>query len=639
MFKHLSSTVPGFALWIVLIVVYLLYAPGINGPSYYDDTHSLDRLNEVYDAGSALFFVFSGDTGPLGRPLSLATFLPYAPDWKSNLTEIFTANILLHLLNGTLLFWFAFTLLSITTANEQIRCAWIALFAATIWLFLPINVSTNLIPIQRMASLSTMFVLIGLLSFIKGLKCSNSAPKLAFLLQFLGLGVATGLAALSKESGFLLVAFALVIESTVLSTSPLRKRYHTLRVILYSCVFAVLAWAFVRVLASPQEAYVLRDFGLLERLITQSVILWDYLRLAFLPRAVSYSPFHDAYSTYTSTSDLLVVAAILSWPILIYISAKWRKRYRFMSFGILWFLAGHLLESTILPLELYFEHRNYIPLIGLVIAGAYGTAILIEKHRRITTLAAGAYILLLGLTLFQTTTLWGNRAVAAEIWYINNPASPRAAQNLAILYNEQRNSPAVMHVFNALSEACPSCLSSILQSAGVACHFPSLGSIDNLLNKALARAPDARFDPGAPALLNQIYDQVKQSRCDLRDKTVLHDINTSLLDNPKYGNGPVAKHLYYNNYRFHLDNGDLHEALHQLQTALSLSDEKRDLTGLMIELIAELGDVDGAKNAYALTCTRPPLNPALKIQWQRDCRYLEEWLENTLTAKGIKVVE
>jgi hypothetical protein len=120
---------------------------------------------------------------------------------------------------------------------------------------------------------------------------------------------------------------------------------------------------------------------------------------------------------------------------------------------------------------------------------------------------------------------------------------------------------------------------------------------------------------------------------------VLHDINTSLLDNPKYGKGPVAKHLYYNNYRFHLDNGNLNEALHQLQTALSLSDEKRDLTGLMIELAAEMGDLNGAKNAYTLTCTRPPFNPALEIQWRRECDYLAKWLENTLLANGIAEVD
>jgi hypothetical protein len=639
MSRPLSSALPGFTLWIILVVVYLLYAPGINGPPYYDDTHSLDRLNDVFDAGSALFFVFSGDTGPLGRPLSLATFLPYAPDWKSYLSEILTANILLHLLNGTLLFWFAFTLLSITTAHEQTRCAWTALFAATIWLLLPINVSTNLIPIQRMASLSTMFVLIGLLTFLKGLKSPESAPKLSFLLQFLGLGVATGLATLSKESGFLLVAFAFVIESTILSTSPLRKRYRTLRMVLYSCVLAMLAWTFMRVLVAPQDAYLSRDYGLIERLITQSVVLWDYLRLAFLPRAVSYSPFHDAYPIYTLISSPLLMTAVLSWPILILVAVKWRTRYPFASFGILWFVAGHLLESTILPLELYFEHRNYIPIAGTIIACAYGAAILLEKHRRITTIAAGTYIVLLGFTLFQTTALWGNRAVAAEVWYLNNPTSPRAAQNLAILYNEQRNPPAVMHVFNTLSEECPSCLSSILQSAGVACLFPSLGSIDDLLKEGLARAPSARFDPGAPALLNQIYDQVQQSRCELRDKKVLHDINTSLLDNPKYRKGSIAQHLYYNNYRFHLDNGNLNEALHQLQTALSLSDEKRDLTGLMIELKAELGDLSGVKDAYSLTCTRPPFNPALEIQWRRDCDYLAKWLENTLLAKGFAEVD
>ena len=35
-----------------------------------------------------------------------------------------------------------------------------------------------------------------------------------------------------------------------------------------------------------------------------------------------------------------------------------------VAFGIAFFLGGHLLESTVLPLELYYEHRNYLPSFG-----------------------------------------------------------------------------------------------------------------------------------------------------------------------------------------------------------------------------------------------------------------------------------
>jgi hypothetical protein len=42
-----------------------------------------------------------------------------------------------------------------------------------------------------------------------------------------------------------------------------------------------------------------------------------------------------------------------------------------MSFGIAWFLIGHMLESTVLPLEIAHEHRNYLPLFGILLGAAW----------------------------------------------------------------------------------------------------------------------------------------------------------------------------------------------------------------------------------------------------------------------------
>jgi protein O-mannosyl-transferase len=40
------------------------------------------------------------------------------------------------------------------------------------------------------------------------------------------------------------------------------------------------------------------------------------------------------------------------------------------AFGILFFFAGHRLESTLIPLEPAFENRNYLPSLGLILAAA-----------------------------------------------------------------------------------------------------------------------------------------------------------------------------------------------------------------------------------------------------------------------------
>ena len=43
------------------------------------------------------------------------------------------------------------------------------------------------------------------------------------------------------------------------------------------------------------------------------------------------------------------------------------RRFPLAAFGIAWFLIGHSLESTFIPLELVHEHRNYLPLFGMLL--------------------------------------------------------------------------------------------------------------------------------------------------------------------------------------------------------------------------------------------------------------------------------
>ena len=43
------------------------------------------------------------------------------------------------------------------------------------------------------------------------------------------------------------------------------------------------------------------------------------------------------------------------------------RRFPLAAFGIVWFLIGHSLESTFIPLELVHEHRNYLPLLGILL--------------------------------------------------------------------------------------------------------------------------------------------------------------------------------------------------------------------------------------------------------------------------------
>jgi hypothetical protein len=118
-----------------------------------------------------------------------------------------------------------------------------------------------------------------------------------------------------------------------------------------------------------------------------------------------------------------------------------RRRWPLPAFAVLWFLAGHVLESTFIPLELYFEHRNYVPLFGPAFALAALAVIGINRTGRVVrifavALTAGWLAVSAGVTYSQTS-LWGRPASLFEVWLHDHPDSPRANATAVVLLARQ----------------------------------------------------------------------------------------------------------------------------------------------------------------------------------------------------------
>jgi tetratricopeptide (TPR) repeat protein len=116
-----------------------------------------------------------------------------------------------------------------------------------------------------------------------------------------------------------------------------------------------------------------------------------------------------------------------------------RKRYPAVALALLFYFAAQLMESGWIPLELYFEHRNYLPAmllfwpIGLAL-GQPGTL------RFLRVLAAALIIDVVAKLTTQRATLWGAGFRQAQVWAAINPGSARAQTNAA-LYDMQHHRP------------------------------------------------------------------------------------------------------------------------------------------------------------------------------------------------------
>lgn len=101
-----TSTTITRSAWLFLgllaIACGLLYIPGLTGALYYDDIRPLSGLASVVNLDSALYYLSSEISGPLGRPVAMLSFLVHVEDWPGAVENIFLFNVLLHLTNGTL---------------------------------------------------------------------------------------------------------------------------------------------------------------------------------------------------------------------------------------------------------------------------------------------------------------------------------------------------------------------------------------------------------------------------------------------------------------------------------------------------------------------------------------------------------
>jgi protein O-mannosyl-transferase len=438
-------------LCILLGLTWIAYRPGLAGPFLFDDYANLPTLGEggaVTDAASFARYITSGAADPTGRPVALATFLLDAHDWPADPYPFKRTNLILHLLNGALLFLLLRRLGHyVERGLSSVRPDLGALIATACWLLHPLFVSTTLYVVQREAMLSATFTLLGLLGWIAGrARLDREAYRSGVFVIVASIVAGTLFGVLSKANGILLPAFVLLIEYALLRhTSPLTdargQRLHS-RILRFACmpVAALIALGLLTVGIHGLRYGIppLRPWTLAERLLTEPRVLWNYLRLLWLPSPFTPGVFNDQFAVSTSLlRPWTTLPACLGVAGLVVVAFR-ARRHPIISTTIAFFLVGHVIESTTIPLELYFEHRNYLPAmlmfwpLGLWLAG------LIPSMPGKLTLSAGLRAAIAGVIIaglgwmtYSGAQLWGNSRDQAELWAVLNPDSARAQANAA----------------------------------------------------------------------------------------------------------------------------------------------------------------------------------------------------------------
>jgi hypothetical protein len=181
-------------------------------------------------------------------------------------------------------------------------------------------------------------------------------------------------------------------------------------------------------------------------------VLWDYVRHIVLPFGPGMGLIHDDYPKSTALlSPPATLVAIVAWIAALALAWRMRSTAPAVLGGVLVFLAAHAMESSIFPLELYFEHRNYVAAVGVVIAVA---GLVGAGHGRLggTTpafrraLAATAVIMPLtfAAATFARATVWGDPQARLAQALDTSPYSPRLRAQIAIEAAESADLPGAL---------------------------------------------------------------------------------------------------------------------------------------------------------------------------------------------------
>jgi len=500
-----------------LLATVLAYWPALQGPFLFDDFNVLDSLGNfggVRDWDTFKAFVLGGPAGPTGRPLAMFSFLVDANNWPADPWAFKRTNLIIHLANGLLLGVLTRQILVLVGLDSR-RAAWLAFFSVAAWMLHPFLVSTTMYVVQRMTQLAMLCTTAGMVTYLYGRSMIESNKARAYVVMTASLTGFTVLGTLCKESGALLPMLVFVLELTILSGSDpsserIDKRWSGLFLVLPSVlVVAYLAQSFLR--ADIFEMAPVREFSLYERLLTQPRVVATYLQHWFVPKLYTSGVFQDhiVKSTGLITPATTLLAALLHVGLIAFAVVK-RRRLPLLAFAILFFYSYHLLESTVLNLELYFEHRNYLPAAFLFLPLIVFVDAKIDRRK---ALVAGVAVLaVLGGFTRYSATVWSDYDRMIEASAIKAPTSARAQVLYARNLLKEGHYDASLSVIDRAAETIQNSAPLLqISRALIRCSLRQLSESD--MDELVNRLAPLRYDPRYLDLYVVFVDALAAEQC------------------------------------------------------------------------------------------------------------------------------
>lgn len=426
--------------WLVLAACaalgFAVYANSLGVPFYLDDLRNfIDTPRaRLHDLSPESLWRAAFDSPLWTRPVANLSFALNYYVHQESVAGFHYVNILIHVLAAFFLFLLTRATLAtpalVTVRHERLL---IPALAALLWLVHPLHTQSVTYIVQRMNSMAVMFYLASLWLYARGRLAGPPSSWRWFALA----GAAALLALGSKEVALTLPLFIALYE--IYFFRELDRRWLRGLVMVLAGLALCLVLAFFLVADDPVRlltVYEKRPFTPGERVLTElRVVLW-YLGLLFFPHPGRLNLDHDitvSQSLLSPPATLLSLAAII---LLLALAVVLARRQRLLSFALFWYFGNLLIESSFLNLELFFEHRTYLPSVFVTIALV---ALWLQKLRP-RWLSVGSIVVLIALFSFWTVErnrLWQDPVAFWEDSAAKAPGKARPFINLSAAYRER----------------------------------------------------------------------------------------------------------------------------------------------------------------------------------------------------------
>ncbi len=412
-----------------------MYSNTLNNSFHFDDLsfildnpaiRALEKLTELFKYWPSRFI----------------GFLSFTVNYQIHQFSVFgyhLVNIGLHTLTSFLVFWFVCLTFSAPAMKEKEAYRHrelIGFFAAAIFLTHPVQTEALNYIFQRVTILAGLFYLASLCLYAKAKLSLREGGRINKFYYFASLIVAF-IGMFTKENIVTLPLMILLYDLYFFQEAKGPKWKYALPFLLLLPLVPLTVAIAKPVIFSDVERLLNNPLTSSSHYLwTQFNVLATYLRLFLFPGGLNLDydyPIAQAFWRVSTLAGFSVLLLLIVTGILVF------RRYRLMSFGILWFFLTLLPESSIMPItDPIFEHRLYLPLVGCSIFGIYAVYYLFRNKKfKIAIVISLAAVSIYSVLTYKRNQVWKNEIVLWSDTINKSPGKVRPYNNRGLAYFDQ----------------------------------------------------------------------------------------------------------------------------------------------------------------------------------------------------------